>query len=70
MQAALCVSQIVTRGRAPSAEPPIVGFCVGGAARPDDRNLVGVDPFCGAHRSTKILRANAPIHAREMIGTG
>jgi hypothetical protein len=32
--------------------------------------LIGADPFCGAHRSAKILRANAPIHARQMIGTG
>jgi hypothetical protein len=36
---------------------------LGGDARLDDRNLVGANPFCGARRSAKILRADASIHA-------
>ena len=48
----------------------LVGFSLGGDARLDDRNLVGANPFCGARRSAKILRADASIHASQMVGAG
>jgi hypothetical protein len=72
VQTAQCVAQIVTRVGADRIEqrPALGRFRLGGGARLDDRNLIVAGAFCGTHRSTKILGANAPVHARHMVGTG
>jgi len=46
------------------------GFRLGGAARLDDCGVILADVFCRARRCAEILGADAPVHARHMVGAG
>ena len=46
------------------------GIRLGGGASLDDRDFVAAEALGCAHRRAKVLGADAPVHARRMIGAG
>src|SRR4029077_20156140 len=46
------------------------GFCLGGGACYDNRNLSVADAFCRTHSGAKILSADAPVHTSHIVGSG
>ncbi len=66
------VTQITARVAADRVQQraALGGFRLRGAAGLDDRNVVVANAFGGARRGAKILGADAPVHARHMVGTG
>ncbi len=72
VQTAQRVAQITARIAADRVQEraALGGFGLRGAACLDDRNVVVADAFCGAHCGAKVLGADAPVHARHMVGAG